>query len=194
MNGSSTRRTAPSSMRAAALVMASDDQPERGTPRHPSRRHPPRHPNHRRSSPPRPLRRRAPLRGRRRCARRDRHPSRASRRGSASGFRRAAGRLFAQLRGSFWLSQRETLTSDPNAGGSFSLIDAGLAGCGRLRHDRRLSPGLCAGARRPALARQRLRRQHPPGGHGVVERGIPRGPSSDHDQRKKRAAPGGGGA
>jgi hypothetical protein len=56
------------------------------------------------------------------------------------------GHLFAQLRGSFWLSQTERLASDPNAGGSFSLIDAGLAGCGRLRPDRRLSPGLCAGA------------------------------------------------
>jgi hypothetical protein len=61
-------------------------------------------------------------------------------------FSAGGGALFAQLRGAFWLSQRETIAADSNAGGSFSLIDVGLAGCGRLRRERRLSPGLCLGA------------------------------------------------
>jgi hypothetical protein len=64
------------------------------------------------------------------------------------GLRVAAGggALSAELRASIWLSRSIASTSDPSAGGSFTLADGAVAGCARARRDRVLSPGACVGA------------------------------------------------
>jgi hypothetical protein len=61
-------------------------------------------------------------------------------------FAAAAGAFSAEVRASIWMSRSAATTSNANAGGSFDLMDAAVAGCAHARRDRRLVPGVCVGA------------------------------------------------
>lgn len=56
------------------------------------------------------------------------------------------GAFSGEIRGGMWAERTVASLSDGATGGSFRLLDVGVAACVSARRDRRLSPAVCAGA------------------------------------------------
>ena len=67
--------------------------------------------------------------------------------GPGLGLRARAGQRWAvEAMATLWASRQAESAAEPSAGGSFTAVDVGAAGCFNARSQRRLAPSLCAGA------------------------------------------------
>jgi hypothetical protein len=67
--------------------------------------------------------------------------------GPGLGLRARVGQRWSvEVIATLWSPRQADSAAEPSAGGSFSAVDVGAAGCFNARSERRLAPSLCAGA------------------------------------------------
>jgi hypothetical protein len=67
--------------------------------------------------------------------------------GPGIGLRARAGQRWSgEVITTLWASRQADSAAEPSAGGSFTAVDVGAAGCFNARSERRLAPSLCVGA------------------------------------------------